>query len=169
MRRFAAESRFEREDLVPGENFDILANRFEMRPQNPLLTQDNPSMAAAQARLSGSFHFLAYDKPAAAREWIFDGESGQMRCVEARRPSHRCDNRRASSSFLAAQFRRVSREKSRAFLLLPPSLVRSGALRSDIYTLGAAARIAPGRVRGVRPRMARQPEGGLAACGSTAR
>ena len=47
----------------------------------------------------------------------------------------RCDrvDHDDSNGFIAAQPRRVSRVTSRALLLLPPSLVRSGALRSDIY------------------------------------
>ena len=48
-------------------------------------------------------------------------------------PPRRRARRGASAGFLAAQLRWVSFETSRELLLLPPSLVRSGTLRSDIY------------------------------------
>ena len=45
------------------------------------------------------------------------------------------------NGLFAAQLRRVSRETSRALLLLPPSLVRSGTLRSEIYVDLAAVSV----------------------------
>jgi len=57
-----------------------------------------------------------------------------IECAKARSPAQRRVNRGVSSTgFLAAQLRRSALETSRALLLLPPSLVRSGALRSDFH------------------------------------
>ena len=58
--------------------------------------------------------------------------------AEAPAPTHCRARRGVLSGFLAAQLRRFCLETSRALLLLPPSLVRSGALRSDIYPLVTA-------------------------------
>jgi len=53
--------------------------------------------------------------------------------AEAAVPPHRRAWRGLTAGFLAAQLRRLAVETPRALLLLPPSLVRSGVLRSDIY------------------------------------
>ena len=66
-------------------------------------------------------------------------KSGLNDCAGASGPPHRRARRGASAGLLAAQLRRASVETSRALLLLPPSLVRSGALRSDIYSSAPAA------------------------------
>ena len=60
-------------------------------------------------------------------------ESRPIDCAKAGEPSHRRVDRGTLAGLLAAQLRRFALETSRALLLLPPSLVRSGALRSDIY------------------------------------
>jgi hypothetical protein len=48
--------------------------------------------------------------------------------------------RRVFFVFHAAQLRRASHGSPRALLLLPPSLVRSGVLRSDSYSSGGRRR-----------------------------
>jgi hypothetical protein len=65
-------------------------------------------------------------------EFIPIGYAGALTAPHRRAP------RGASTGFLAAQLRRIFLETSRALLLLPPSLVRSGALRSDIYSSASA-------------------------------
>src|SRR5207237_6911161 len=65
-------------------------------------------------------------------------KSRPIDCAKAGKPSHRRVDRGTSAGLLAAQLRWFVLETSRALLLLPPSLVRSGALRSDIYPLAPA-------------------------------
>ena len=119
--------------FCPGQLGAIWADYRLMSPQKSLLVLDK----AKSLRFAGPIS----DRPnpprtrvvAAVVHGTSGAESTLNVCAVAAAPSHRRARHGASTGFLAAQLRRVSFETSRALLLLPPSLVRSGTLRSDIY------------------------------------
>jgi hypothetical protein len=97
-----------------------------MSVYTPKFVQDGRKAEAAYAESTKRSHFHRMARIAA----VIGGTSG-------------AESVHSLASFIAAQLRGLARETSRALLLLPPSLVRSGALRSDIYTGPTPTRLAP--------------------------
>ena len=118
----------------PGQSTCTWAKYLHMSTVNPLFVLDKSA--------ERGFHALRRAGHNPPRIKVLDavacGTSGaefsSNTCAEALAPSHHRARRGASIGLLAAQPRRSAFETSRALLLLPPSLVRSGALRSDIYS-----------------------------------
>jgi len=119
-------------ESCPGHSNQSLAKYPLMAANNPLFVLDKMNRRRFQhpgrARQSPP-RTNVFDAVAAGTS---GAESALNDSAKAARPTHRRARRGASAGLLAAQPRRISFATSRALLLLPPSLVRSGALRSDI-------------------------------------
>ena len=119
--------------FCPGHLGGIWANYRLMPLQKSAIVLDK----AKSCQFAGSINERSKPLRAGVLDAVARGTSGAEStlnmCTVAAVPPHRRAPRGASTGFLAVQLRRVSFETSRALLLLPPSLVRSGTLRSDIY------------------------------------
>ena len=119
--------------FCPGHLGAIWANYPSMSLQSPLIVLDKIKSRRFIGSISGLSKPLRPRVLDAVARGTSGAESTLNMCAVAAVLPHRRARRGASTGFLAAQLRWVSFETSRALLLLPPSLVRSGTLRSDIY------------------------------------
>jgi hypothetical protein len=111
---------------------------FAMPPANAQIVQDNVGILPTGLEGRERPKALQTKVSAAVAAGTSGAEFIRIRNAGALSAPHSRARRGASTGFLAAQLRRIFLETSRALLLLPPSLVRSGALRSDIYSSASA-------------------------------
>ena len=148
-------------DICPGQQGRSLAKYAVISRPSPLFVQDKMTSLSWCDERRGRRTPPQIEVFDAVATGTSGAESGLNNCAEAAAPSHHRAKRGVPAGLLAAQLRRSSVETSRALLLLPPSLVRSGALRSDIYP-PAPAKGRRARGRRVAPKGAstegRRPE-----------
>ncbi len=125
--------------ICPGHSSASLAKYPHMLRQLRLFVLDKQFSSGIVSRRRRRLGAPPIKGVAAVQRGTSGAEFGSNHCAGAAAPSHRRAGRGVSAGFLAAQLRRSSVETSRALLLLPPSLVRSGALRSDIYSSAPAS------------------------------
>jgi len=124
----------------PGQLAAGLAKCAVDPARRPMLVQDKSSCRRALRRRRGRHDPARIKVIDAQARGTSGAKSAPIDCVGARMLPHRRARRGTPAGLLAAQLRRFALETSRALLLLPPSLVRSGALRSDIYPFAPDAR-----------------------------
>ena len=122
-------------DICPGQSGNSSAQYLGMSTHFPHFVQDNMRSCERRGKPRGRPNPPQIKVFAAVATGTSGAESDLNNCAEAAAPSHHRAKRGVPAGLLAAQLRRSSGVTSRALLLLPPSLVRSGALRSDIYSV----------------------------------
>jgi len=120
-------------EICPGQFVVALAQSPINSARTPMFVQDKTSIRSSRTPRRARHYPPRTEGIDAAVGGTSGAKSRPSKCAKAGAPSHRRVDRGTSAGLLAAQLRRFALETSRALLLLPPSLVRSGALRSDIY------------------------------------